>query len=229
MTGSKSTSTSATGSGQAWAQPYATAAAGNIASVWGANQPGAQAITGGLSGLLGTIQSNFGTSNPNIAAAQGYNRDVLAGKYLSGNPYLAQQIAATNRDVTNSVDSQFEQSGRYGSGAYAGTLGTSLANADNALRYQDYAQQMNNMNTAAGMAPTLAQASFTGIPEYLQTASNALQAPYVGTSAMAQGLGNVFNGGTSTSTQTTSPLGSIFGGIGSLMSGAGTLGWKPFG
>lgn len=225
MGGSKSTSTSYTGSGQAWAQPYANTAAGQVQGVYNQNAPQQQQLANGLYGQTQNLFDKANAGNPTVHAAQGYANDVLGGKYLNGNPHLQAIIDATNQDVTKGVNSQFEQSGRYGSGQYAGALARALSNNESALRGGDYNNQMSRMDAMAGQAPGLAQADYTGIPEALQTASNAVQAPYAGSSAYAQALAQLFNGGTSTQ-ETKS--GGLLSGLGTLLGGAGMLGFKPF-
>lgn len=224
--GSTSTSTSITGSAQDWAKPIATSQANATTGVYNQNQPSLQALANRLTGMVPGLQDRLTTGNPTLKAAQGYTTDVLSGKYLSGNPMLQQIIDKAKRGVVDTVDSQFAGAGRYGSGAYVDVLSRNLADTESGLRYQDYAGQQARMDQAASAAPTLAQADFQGLPELLQTITLAGGLPYVGTSATAEALGALFNGGTQTSTQKTS--GGILGGIGSLLGGVASLGWKPF-
>jgi hypothetical protein len=199
--GGTSHSESATGSAQKWAQPYATAAAGSVQGVYNQNQPGIQSIANRVQGLLPGLQQQFMQGSPNVHAAQGYNQDVLNGKYLNGNPYLQGFLNQTNRDVTNQVNGQFSAGGRYGSGAYTDVLSRNLAEADNNARLADYSQQQGRMDQAAQMAPALAQANYQGLPEILQTSAAGAAIPFAGTTAYANALGALFNGGTSSSTQ----------------------------
>lgn len=219
--GSTSTSNSVTGSAQAWAQPIATAQANATTGVYNQNQPQLQGMADSMYGLAGTLSNKLATPNPLIAAAQGYNTDVLSGKYLTGNPNLQAIIDAAKRGVTDSVSSQFAGAGRYGSGAYADVLSRNLAEAESGLRYTDYNTQQARMDSAASQAPALAQADYQGLPELLQATTLAAGLPYVGTSATAEALGALFNGGTQTSTQKTS--GGLLGGLGTLLSGAAAI------
>lgn len=220
--GSTSTSNSITGSAQEWAKPIATSQANATTDVFNQNQPALQAMTKNLYGLTGSLGQKFAGGSPNVTAAQGYNTDVLSGKYLSGNPILQQMIDQAKRGVVDSVGSQFATSGRYGSGAYTDVLSRNLAEAEAGLRYEDYNNQMGRMDAAAAQAPALAQADYIGLPELLQTATTSAALPYVGTSAAADALGALFNGGTQTSTQKTS--GGLLGGLGSILSGVGAMG-----
>lgn len=222
--GSTSTSSSITGSAQDWAKPIATSQANATTGVYNQNQPQLQALATRLYNAVPGLQDRFAAGNPTLKAAQGYTTDVLSGKYLSGNPMLQQIIDKAKRGVVDSVDSQFSGAGRYGSGAYTDVLSRNLADTESSLRYQDYAGQQSRMDQAASAAPTLAQADYQGLPELLQTITLAGGLPYVGTSATADALGALFNGGTQTSTQKQSGgflggLGSIFSGIGSMASG----------
>lgn len=99
---------------------------------------------------------------------------IASGQYLQGNPYLQSIIDQTNQNTMNDVNAQFSKAGRYGSGAYAGTLGQKLAQNEGGLRYQDFMNQMNamlNANNAIGGAAN----SVAGIGQ--------------------QGISNVMNGG----------------------------------
>lgn len=273
--GSKSTSTqtsqqqSTSGSSSPWANPYAVAGVNEIMDVYNANKGNlagqtatANAMTGKLGkaydtsvGALGKASSGVDAAAANYAkaaatpnAGQGYYNDVLAGKYLNGNPYLAAIINSTNADVTNGVNSQFSSAGRYGSGAYTGELAKQIANADAALRYGDYNNQMGRMDTAAAGSSNdaLARLGLTQQEQNLaqqreQSAQSAAtqnaglslaqqqlaaQLPYMGSDDLAKALSALFSGGSSsgtssgTSTSTTSNgIGGMLGGVGSILSG----------
>lgn len=238
--------------------------------------------------LPAALRSMF-TGNQGLGAANRYNSDVLSGKYLNSNPALQSVIDATNRGVTDNVNSQFSLAGRYGSGAHSGALGQALAENEGGIRYNDYNNRLGQMDQAVGMAGNLSQigmsnqsqginnllnvanaesgigntqynqamgaaqlapqlnqasyaglsplsqiagmvpqlnsASYAGMPEFLNTATAGAQLPYTGMQAYGNTLGTLFNGGTQTQTQS----GGLLGGIGSLVSGVASLGWKPFG
>lgn len=214
--GSKSES----GSAQKWAQPFAKSAAGDVASVYNMNQPGLQAMAGQVQGMVPELMQRFNAGNPLLKAAQGYNSDILSGKYMSGNPYLEAALAKARGNVTNTVNSQFGSAGRYGSGAHTGVLTEQLANAENSARMADYNAQMGRMDQAAQGAAGLAQADYIGLPEILQTAGAGATMPYVGTTAYTNALGNLFNGGTQ---KQSAGIGGLLGGIGSIASGIGGI------
>ena len=70
-----------------------------------------------------------------IMGAQGLVNRTLNGDYLNGNPYLDKMLGQTREDTTNAVNSQYEKSGRYGSGMHAGILAREIAKAEDAARY----------------------------------------------------------------------------------------------
>lgn len=213
-------STSESGSAQKWAQPYAKAGASSIQDVFNANQPTLQGMANQVTGLMPDLVNKFNTGNPVLQAAQKYGADVLGGKYMNGNPYLEAALANTRNDVTNTVNSQYSLGGRYGSGSHVGSLTQQLANAENSARMADYNAQMARMDQMAQQAPGLAQGSYIGLPEILNVATTGGTLPYAGSTAYANALGNLFNGGKSTQSQ---GIGGVLGGIGSIMSGFGAL------
>jgi hypothetical protein len=143
---SKSTS----GSAQTWAQPYAQAGASDVQGVFNQNQPGLQQLTDMTHNqVVNPLLDQFHASQGPAKQAGGYYSDVLSGKYLNGNPYMGQMIDQLDRGVSNNVNSQFEQSGRYGSGAHADVLSRNLLDANGQLMYQNYGDEMNRMGQAA--------------------------------------------------------------------------------
>ena len=223
--GGSSKSTSVTGSAQAWAQPIASSAANNAQAIQAQNQPRLQQMSETLSGQLPGIMGKIGqnTASPLWGQSAGYLGDVLGGKYMASNPYLDAVLGKTRRDVGDSVNSQFETSGRYGSGAYMDVLSRNLADAENQARMSDYNTQMGRMDSAAQLAPQVAAAQagaqYLGYPEMLQMATGAGALPYVGSSETANALGALFNGGTQTQ-KTSNGIGGILQGVGSIASSA---------
>jgi hypothetical protein len=157
-----------------------------------AHRPYAQQV---VNPLLGKFQSSLGTAGQ----ANGYNSDVLSGKYMGGNPYLQQMLSQTNRDVTNNVNSQFEQSGRYGSDAHGYGLARGMADSENGLRYQNYSDEMNRMGESATNA---ARDNTVDISSLLSSIGAGAQMPYTGVSNLANSLGALFSGGTEKSEST---------------------------
>ncbi len=209
--GGGSSSTSETGSAQKWAQPFAKAAAGTVAGVYGQNAPGLQRMTQQVQGMLPGLGQRFNNGSPTVRAAQGHANSVLSGQYMNGNPYLDRVLETTRRNIGDSVGSQFAQAGRYGSGAFTDVLSRNMLEAENSARMGDYNAQMGRMDQMAGMAPALAQADYLGLPEILQTATVGAEIPYAGTTAYANSLGALFNGGTSTEKRNSNLLGDLIG------------------
>lgn len=190
-----SSAKSTSGSAQKWAQPYAKAAAGTVQDVYGANAPGLADISGKVSSVLPGLLDRFNAGNPAVDAAQGYATDVLGGKYMAGNPHLEGMIGKTLGDVTDRVGAAYGSRGSFGGTAWTSALGEALANAELGLRYGNYGDEMNRMAGAAGMAPSLAQAQYTGLPEILQTSGVAAELPYTGINALSGNLASLFSGG----------------------------------
>ena len=196
----KSTSTSTTGSAQAWANPYAQAGAANVQSVFNANQPGLQQLTDLTRGSVVTpLLGKFNQSLSTAGKANDYYSDVIDGKYMPGNPYISNILSQLNRGVGDQVNSQFEMSGRYGSGAHADVLSRNLADADAGVLYQNYGDEMARRDAAAQSA---GQSNAVDISSLLAAIGAGAQLPYTGTSNLADSLGALFSGGTETSKST---------------------------
>ncbi len=211
MGGSKSTSES--GSAQKWAQPYASAAAGNVQSVFNQNQPQTQASAKGITDLLPGLSQQFQGWKPQADQAQGYYGDVLSGKYLD--PANTPGIRGLMDDASDAVNSNFSMAGRYGSNAHD----TGLARAFAPILYDAYSKERGYQDQAATMP---AQMQNQNLAQLLQAAGVGAELPYTGTNALSGGLGSLFSGGTQVQKQ--SGLSSILGGLGSLASGAGAMG-----
>lgn len=110
---------------------------------------------------LGTARATNG--NASMKQAEAYNSDVMSGKYLNSNPYNDQVFQNIQSHVLPSVNSQFMQSGRYGSDSHAGTMTTDLTNAYAPYASQQYQQGLDRMGQAAAMAPTYAANDWTDI------------------------------------------------------------------
>lgn len=210
--GSKSYS----GSAQKWAQPYAKAAAGDVQSVFNQSQPQLQKITKGVTDLLPGLSANFQGWAPQAEQAQDYYGDVLSGKFLdpSNNPYLESIIGRMNRDVTDQVNSQFSQAGRYGSGAHTDILSRNLAENQGAI-YADQYNRERGFQDQAGTIP--AQIQNQTLAQLLQSSGLGAELPYTGTNALSGGLSALFSGGTQ---KQKNGIGGILQGAGSLASGA---------
>lgn len=186
---------SKSGSAQKWAQPFAKAGAATVQNTVAGAAPGLQNLTNAVQGTVPTLSSMFANGNAGVKAANNYATDVLGGNYMQGNPYLDSIINQSRSGITDQVNSQFSLGGRYGSGAHTGMLAKELGNMETGLRYQNYGDEMNRMASAAGMAPGLAQAEYTGLAPLLQAAGVGAELPYAGINALSGGLSSLFSGG----------------------------------
>jgi hypothetical protein len=109
------------------------------------------------------------------AGAQGLATDTMNGDYLSaGNPYFGQMQQTIANTVTPQVMSQFEQSGRYGSGAAAHALASALADKTGQLAYQNYGDERGRQMQTMAMSPALSGTDFTNL-NAASAAGGALQ------------------------------------------------------
>lgn len=191
--GTKSSSKSYSGSGQLWATPYAKEGVGAVQGVFNQNQPGLQGLTDlTQKNLVPSLMGKFNSGLAGAGQAQGHYQDVLRNGG-GPNPYLDGMINSTNRGVMDNVNSQFAQSGRYGSGQYAGLMTERLAEADNNLRYQDYYNQTQRQDNAAG---ALTQNNQADLQQTLAGIGLGAEIPYAGSNNLANSLGALFSGGT---------------------------------
>lgn len=163
--------TEAAGAGLQIGDELASVANGSINGL-----PSAYGLLGNAGATAG--QPNIGTGlltratqaagQPNLATATLGNE--AAGAFLGSNPYLAGEFNAAAQPVTNAymtatapqTDSNFEASGRYGSGALGSArsineqnLGTTLGNMGSNLYGQDYANERGLMTSAQGTLGSL--------------------------------------------------------------------------
>lgn len=153
-----------------------------------------------------------------IQGAQGLVNDTIAGRYLQGNPYLDSQIDQTKENVSNDVLSRYSSAGRYGSAYGMGELTRQLANAENNMRFQNYAMERGYQNDAVGQAQNLMGGS-QGL------LNNAAELPWIGVGALNGNVRNASGGYGTTTTKQTGGVGQMLGGI----AGAGLSGWAAGG
>lgn len=87
--------------------------------------------------------------------ASGYFKDVIGGKYLSGNPHLDAVIGRAQDDVKSRFESQYASGGRRRSGAAARGLATGLGDLSNQMRYTDYNNERGRMGEAGNSLATI--------------------------------------------------------------------------
>lgn len=147
---------------------------------------------------------------PGLLAASNFYGDTLAGKYLDGNPHLQGVIDSSNRDITDSVNSNFNS--RFGSGYHTNALVRGLGENEGRLRYGDYAQERAYQNDAGR--------NMAGI------ATTATALPMLPAQGYADGISGLLGRYlTSNGTQTTKKSGGLLGSV----LGAGLSGWASGG
>jgi len=110
---------------------------------------------------LGTDRATQG--NAGMGIAQGYNNDVLVGKYLNSNPYQDSVFQNIQSKVMPSVNSQFMGSGRTGSNMQGDTLTRALTESYAPYASQNYQYGLGQMDAAANRAPQFAANDYTDI------------------------------------------------------------------
>ena len=108
---------------------------------------------------MGTQRATRG--NAGMGIAQGYNNDVLSGKYLE-EPDGA-MFGNIMQKVMPSVNSQFSGSGRYGSGLHADTAARGMTEAYAPIAAQMRQYGLGQMDAAANRAPQFAANDYADI------------------------------------------------------------------
>lgn len=167
---------------------------------------------GGNNPALGLLQGMTAQSaNPDSA---GYYKDVLGGKYLgAGNPYLSAMLQQSDDAVTRAANQRFAAAGM-GAGLstpYMDVLTHNLTNGENALRYQDYDNQLNRMTQVGAQS----DAGYNAAHDRSLSAASDLGNLYNQTQqqrlAAAQALGNQTNADNQTA------LGAANGSVNSIL------------
>jgi len=148
------------------------------------------------------------------AAQQLVNRNLTGVGLSTPNPYLDAILGKTRDNVVGSVNDQFGSAGRFGSGQHAAILGRELADAENQMRYGDYAQERAYQQDAIGQAQSLMGGSQSLL-------NNAAELPWIGVQA-ANGAVRQASSGYGTTTQAQSP------GLGQMLLGAASGGLQAY-
>jgi hypothetical protein len=168
--------------------------------------------TAQIQGALNAAQTLFNNGNPtsstglaniNGGANAAYNlfgaaapslTDTLNGSYLSaGNPDFQSMFQGVANAVTPAVAGSFEGNGRYGSGAFANAVSSSLAQQAANLGYSNYTAERGLQTSAQQSLPsyvtgltspgmTQLNAGYLPIQQYIQALA-ALSPGQTGTSA----------------------------------------------
>lgn len=144
------------------------------------------AAQSGISGIQDIL--NSGGIGQQGQQALGYLNPYASGSYLNNNPYLDAIIGKSQQEAADRVNANFSSAGRYGSGAYAGTLGKELAGIGTNARYQDYLQQQANQLNAIGQMSNIGQQGINNIYNS-GGALNNLQTPLYSDAQAQKGVG----------------------------------------
>lgn len=192
------------------AQPYILKGLEQSSQVFDQQQPSLNKYSGMQMDTYGRLAPG---SEQGIVGAQGLVNDTLAGKYLKGNPYLDGMIGQTRDNVTNGVNGQFQLAGRYGSGMHAGILAKQLADAENNMRFNNYATERGYQNQAVEHAQGLMNGS-QGL------LNNAAELPWIGVGALNGNVRQASNGYGTQTTKQSGGLGQMLGGLaGNVLAG----------
>ena len=196
-----------------FAQPYISSGANAITDAYNTNKGPTAEIASGIQGMIPGLMDKYNAGNPGVNAAEGYNTDVLGGKYLDGNPYLENILGKTRNDTLGAVGGAFGSRGAFGGTKYAEAAGRGVADAENTLRYNDYGAERGRMDAAAGRAPSTAAADYLGITPLLAAAQTGTDLAFAPSNNYAQQLAALLGNST-----TTKQSGNV---LGSLLQGAG--------
>lgn len=197
------------------AQPYILKGLEQSSAVFDQQQPTLNKYSGMQMDTYGRVAPG---AEAGIMGAQGLVNDTLAGRYLNGNPYLDGQLEQTRENVANDVLSRYSSAGRYGSAYGMGELTRQLANAENQMRFQNYAMERGYQNDAVGQAQQLMGGS-QGL------LNNAAELPWIGVGALNGNVRNASGGYGTTTTKQSGGVGQMLGGL----AGAGLSGWATGG
>ncbi len=111
--------------------------------------------------------------DPAVRGAQGFLSDVLSADSGS-NPYLDQILDVYGKRANAQAASNFNQSGRYGSGAHAEAAGRAISEATLPYLFDQYNKDLGYKFDAAQLAPGLADQDFINASR-IGTAGDILQ------------------------------------------------------
>jgi hypothetical protein len=119
--------------------------------------------TGAYNAIAGRAISGSPVNN---AAGQEITR-TLSGGYLNNNPYLDQLVNQGQNDVMRRMDTLAARSGSFGnSGVNESTL-RGLGDVSAQIRGADYARERGYMQSALGLAPTIANQDYVDAQQLL--------------------------------------------------------------
>lgn len=169
-----------------------TGTIGNIANM-GAGNIGNVLGSGGLSGMqwgaAGGTADALGGFSRTMGQAQDNLSPYASGAMRGSNPYLDASIDGAMTQAGDAVNRQFSAAGRYGSGAHAGALGSTLGRIATDARMQAYGQdsdrQLQAINALGGMASSGLAGNLSGLGQIAGLGQQGFQ----NTQSGVQGLG----------------------------------------
>ena len=200
-------------------------AASNISNAYNAAQPGITSTANSLASAVPGLMEQYNTGNLGVQSAMQYNQDVTSGKYLdAGNPYLQAQINQTNDGVRNGLAASLGTRGLTGGSAFGDIITSNLAKNENNLRYTDYTNERNRMDSAASAAGGISSAQYQPL-SVIQSILQSQQAPVQAAAGAGSSIGGLL-GQYTNGTQTQSMgIGSLLGQLG----GGALSGWASGG
>lgn len=179
-------------------------AANNVTNAFNAAQPGITATANSLAGAVPGLMEQYTAGDPAVKSAMAYNQDVTSGKYLdAGNPYLQGQIDQTNAGVRNGLSASLGTRGLTGGSAFGDIITRNLANNENTLRYTDYSNERNRMDSAASQAAGISAGQYQPL-SVIQSILQSQQAPVQAAAGAGSSIGGLL-GQYTNQTQKSSP------------------------
>jgi hypothetical protein len=179
-------------------------AANTVSATYGNQLPKVTGITDQLGAQVPGLVDRYVTGDPNVKAAQGYNADVLSGRYLdAGNPQMQRMVDMTNDSVRNGVSASLGTRGLSGGSSHSDLVARALADNETKLRYGDYSSERSRMDQAASQAPALASAQYQPL-SIIEAIAQAQLMPAQGASGLSSSIGGLL-GQYSNTKQTSSP------------------------
>jgi hypothetical protein len=182
-------------------------AAKTMTGAYDANAPKIQGAADQIGGLLPSYIARAQAGDPAIDAARSYITQTLSGDGRS-NPNLQPMIDQTNQSVAARMKAALGMRGLTGGSVLADQMGRGMLENETNLRYNDYNNDRQFRQNAAGMAPGISGAQ----NDLLNPALNAAQAtmmPLQAAAAHSAGIGGLL--GQYTQTKTSNPWGPAFG------------------
>lgn len=190
-------------------------AANNVTNAYNAAQPGITSTANSLAGAVPGLMAQYNAGDPGVKSAMQYNTDVTSGKYLdAGNPYLQAQIDQTNDGVRNGLAASLGTRGLTGGSAFGDIISSNLAKNENSLRYTDYTNERNRMDSAASAAGGISAAQYQPL-SVIQSILQSQQAPVQAAAGAGSSIGGLlgqYTNGTQTQSMGLGQLAAQLGG-----------------